>query len=57
MKNEKIIQSVLKAVALAMGIAVIVLSYMNAIDSHSAISMLAIGIICLSFIQFSKKDK
>ena len=40
-----------------MGIAVIVLSSLNKIESHSAISMLGIGLTCLAITQFSKKDE
>ena len=56
-KIERNIQLVLKGVALAMGIAVIVLSSLNKIEPHSAISMLGIGLTCLAITQFSKRDE
>lgn len=56
-KFEKIVPLVLKGVALAMGIAVIVLSSMNKIQLHSAVSMLGIGLACLAAAQFSRKEE
>lgn len=44
----KIIQLMLKAVPLAMGIAVTVLSILKEIDPASALTMLGIGLACLS---------
>lgn len=44
---------VLKAIALAMGIAVTVLTILNQIDASSAVGMLGIGLACLSLTQFS----
>ena len=46
----------LKGVALAMGVAVVVLSFLNEIDTTSAIGMLGLGLACLAVTQFSKKD-
>ena len=37
---------VFKAVTLAMGVAVVVLSVMNALDLHSGLTMLGIGMAC-----------
>lgn len=48
-----IIQLVLKGVALAMGVAVVVLSTMNKIDMDSAVGMLGMGLACLAVIQIS----
>ena len=57
MKTEKIIDIALKAVALAMGIAVVVLSVLDKIEMKSAISMLGIGLACLAITQFSEGKK
>ena len=46
----------LKGVALAMGIAVVVLPFIGEIGTNEAISMLGIGLTCLAIPQFSKKD-
>lgn len=55
-KAEAIVNLTLKGVALAMGIAVAVLSFMNQIEVKSAVGMLGIGLACLSVSLFSKKD-
>lgn len=48
----------LKSVSLAMGIAVVVLSRLNEIESDNAICMLGIGLACLPIAQFmSKKEE
>ena len=57
MKTGKIIDIALKAVALAMGIAVVVLSVLDKIEMKSAISMLGIGLACLAITQFSERKK
>ena len=55
-KVSEIVNVALKGVALAMGIAVAVLSFIGNIGTNEAISMLGIGLACLSIAQFSKKD-
>lgn len=55
-KFSEIISIVLKGIALAMGIAVVVLSFLNTIDTESAVSMLGIGLVCLAAERFSQKD-
>ena len=45
---SKLIQLILKGVALAMGIAVAVLSFMNQVETTSALGMLGIGLACLA---------
>ena len=45
-KIKKIINLIFKAVTLAMGVAVVVLSILNEIDSNSAITLLGIGLFC-----------
>ena len=57
MKIEKIIDIALKAIALAMGIAVAVLSVLDKVEMKSVISMLGIGLACLAIAQFSERKK
>ena len=51
-----IVNAALKGVALAMGIAVVVLSFIGDMETDKAVSMLGIGLACLSIAQFSKKN-
>ena len=46
----------LKGVALAMGIAVAVLSFLGEIETADAIGMLGIGLAALAITQLSEKD-
>ena len=58
-ENNKVFEIVtiaLKGIALAMGIAVVVLSCIGDIGTNEAVSMLGIGLTCLAIAQFSKKD-
>lgn len=55
-KVSEIVNLALKSVALAMGIAVAVLSVIGNIETSKAVSMLGIGLACLAITQFSKKD-
>ena len=55
-KMSEIVNLALKGVALAMGIAVVVLLFIGDIGTNEAVSMLGIGLACLSIAQFSKKD-
>lgn len=55
-KVSEIINIALKGVALAMGIAVVVLSIMDKIATNKAISMLGIGLACMAITQFLNKD-
>ena len=58
-ENNKVFEIVniaLKGIALAMGIAVVVLSCIGNIETNGAVSMLGIGLTCLAIAQFSKKD-
>ena len=54
-KVSEIVNIALKGVALAMGIAVAVLSFIGSIETNEAIGMLGIGLACLAVTQFSKK--
>ena len=57
MKKGKIINTALKAIALAMGIAVVVLSVLDKAEMKPAINMLGIGLACLAITQFSEQKK
>ncbi len=55
---SEVVTLALKGVSLAMGIAVVVLSFLNEIESDNAICMLGIGLACLPIAQFmSKKEE
>ena len=54
---NKTISIILKAVPLAMGVVVIVLSVLNEIEVHSAITMLGIGLACLSLGSLDNSEK
>ena len=56
-KIDEIIDVAFKGVALAMGIAVIVLSIMKQIEMESAITMLGIGLTSLAITSFPKKEE
>lgn len=53
---EKILDVAFKGVALAMGVAVTVLSAVGQMETESAIGMLGIGLACLALSLFQKKD-
>lgn len=55
-KISELITLALKGVALAMGVAVVVPSFLNEIDTTAAIGMLGLGLACLAVTQFSHKD-
>lgn len=55
-KVAEIVNIALKGIALAMGIVVVVLSRIGNIGTSETISMLGIGLACLSIAQISKKD-
>lgn len=55
-KINEIIPLALNGVALAMGIAVVVLLFLNEIEINLAIKMLAIGLVCLAIMQLIKKE-
>ena len=56
-KISELVNLGLKGVALAMGIAVVVLSFLNELETNSAISMLGFGLACLAVAQFAKEEK
>ena len=43
---HEIIATVFKAVALAMGVAVVVLSCLNSLEAETAVTLLGIGLAC-----------
>jgi len=53
--SAEIVETVLKALTLAMGVAVAVLSIMDAIDTKSAIIMLGIGLACVGINMMNDK--
>lgn len=57
MNIQKLTMIVLKAVALGMGIGVVVLSCLKQVDVNAAVSMLGIGLACLAIAQLSAKDQ
>lgn len=54
-ETEKLINLILKAVALAMGICVIVTSMLKEIDMYSAFTLLAVGILCIAIYLFKNE--
>ena len=55
-KLKDLINLIFKAVALAMGIAVVVLNILNQIDVKSSLIMLGIGIACVSIYLLNDKE-
>ena len=55
-KIKDLVNLIFKAVALAMGIAVVVLNILNQIDVKSSIIMLGIGIVCISIYLLDNKE-
>ena len=55
-KMKDLINLILKAVSLAMGIAVVVLNILNQIDVKSSIIMLGIGIACMAIYLLDNKE-
>ncbi len=56
MKNAKLINMILKALAVAMGVAVIVLSNLHLIETESCFTMLGIGLTCVGVCLLNEKD-
>ena len=55
-KSEEIFDLVLKAVPLAMGVAVVVTSVLGELDMTSGMTMLGVGLACVGISQLKKKD-
>ena len=51
------IHMIMKAIALAMGVGVVVLSIFKELDVNSGIGMLGIGLACLAITSLAKKDE
>ena len=56
-KMKDLVNLIFKAVALAMGIAVVVLNILNQIDVKSSIIMLGIGVACIAMYLLENKEK
>ncbi|MCL1976264.1 MAG: helix-turn-helix domain-containing protein [Firmicutes bacterium] len=56
-EQSDIISLILKAVPLAMGIAVVVLHILGGIDASSAIVLLGIGLVCISIGALNERKK
>ena len=52
-----LIHLMMKAIALALGLAVAVLSILNELDAHSGMGMLGLGLACLAIVGLEKKDQ
>ncbi len=55
-KMKDLINLIFKAIALSMGIAVVVLNILNQIDIKSSIIMLGIGIACMAIYLLDNKE-
>ena len=55
-KFKDLLNLIFRAVALAMGIAVVILNILNQIDVKSSIIMLGIGIVCISIYLLDNKE-
>ena len=55
-KIKDLINLIFKAIALAMGIAVVVLNILNQIDIKSSIIMLGIGLVCMAIYLLDNKE-
>jgi hypothetical protein len=55
-KNSSIVNLVFKAVALAMGVAVVVLNTLNAASTNTSITLLGIGLFCLAVASLSRPE-
>ena len=56
-KLKDLINVILKAVAIAMGIAVVVLNILDSIETKSSIIMLGIGLVCLAMYLMDNNEK
>ena len=52
---REIISVIFKAVTLAMGVAVVVLSCMGSLDAQTAITLLGIGLVCAGAAMLAKR--
>lgn len=54
---KEIVSTVFKAVTLAMGVAVVVLSRLGSLDAETAISLLGIGLTCAGISMLGNHEK
>ena len=54
---REIVSTVFRALTLAMGVAVVVLSCMGNLELQSAVTMLGIGLACAGFVMLEKQIK
>ena len=52
---RKIISAIFKAVTLAMGVAVVVLSCMGSLEAQTAVTLLGIGLACAGAAMLEKR--
>lgn len=57
MKSKALVTLILKAVALAMGVVVVVLSVLQELEPAAGMSMLGIGLACLALASLSKGEE
>lgn len=56
-KVSQIINLILTAIPLAMGVAVVILGILKELDTASGLTMLGIGLICLAVRQLNRSDE
>lgn len=52
-----IVHTIMKAISLAMGVGVVVLSMLNELDVNSGMGMLGLGLACLAITALAKKEE
>ena len=57
MKNQPLMQLILKGLALAMGVAAVVLSILNTAPAQTLVTLLGIGLFCLALAAMQNDDK
>lgn len=57
MQNQPLMQLILKAVALAMGVAAVVLSILNTAPVQTLVTLLGIGLFCLALAAMQNSNK
>lgn len=55
--NKELKKLVFQSIALAMGVATLVLNILEAVEIKSSIIFLSIGVICLALNQFENKGR
>ena len=54
-KQNNVVSTMFKAVALAMGVVVVVLSVLDKLEPHAGLTMLGIGMACAGIALFDKE--